>query len=111
MTGAIASRRFRGGRALRDGATVQTIAQALALHKLKGGDPIGFMVDGVPLEASSRYLPWWTKFRAMFLPEEADVLPRCLITGERSRPHGHSAQGFGLMFVGGPHGRGCVPLF
>ncbi len=55
---------------------MQTIAQALALHKLKGGDPIGFMVDGVPLEASSRYLPWWTKFRAMFLPEEADVLPQ-----------------------------------
>ena len=63
-------------RALRDGATVQTIAQALALHKLKGGDPIGFMVDGVPLEASSRYLPWWTKFRAMFLPASSRALSR-----------------------------------
>ena len=87
--------------ALRDGATVQTIEQALALHKLKGGDPIGFMVDGVPLEASSRYLPWWTKFRAMFLPEEADVLPRCLITGERKPAMATVPKVSGLMFVGG----------
>ena len=87
--------------ALRDQNVVQEMSEGLIQHKLKGGDPIGFMVDGAPVEASSRYLPWWTKFRTMFSPEEADVLPRCLITGERKAALATVPKVSGLMFVGG----------
>lgn len=87
--------------ALRDQRVVQEMSEGLIQHKLKGGDPIGFLVDGRPVEASSRYLPWWTKFRTMFSPEEADVLPRCLITGECKAALATVPKVSGLMFVGG----------
>ena len=87
--------------ALRDQSMVQEMREGLIQHKLKGGDPIGFLVDGRPVEASPRYLPWWTKFRTMFSPEEADVLPRCLITGECKAALATVPKVSGLMFVGG----------
>ena len=88
-------------RALRDGATVQAIGQALADHKLKGSDPIGFMVDGTPLEASSQCLSWWTKYRVSFPRQESDIFPRCLITGELRPALSTVPKVSGLAPVGG----------
>ena len=86
---------------LRDENATKVIISELVKHNIRDDDAIGFIVDGVPVESSPRYLSWWSKFRTMFSPEEADVLPRCLITGERKAALATVPKVSGLMFVGG----------
>ena len=86
---------------LRDENATKVIISELVKHNIRDDDAIGFIVDGVPVESSPRYLSWWSKFRTMFSPEEADVLPRCLITGERKAALATGPKVSGLMFVGG----------
>lgn len=87
--------------ALRCSETVQLITNGLTAQKLKTSDPIGFMVDGFPLEKSERYLPWWESFRTMFSSGAADILPRCLITGELQAAMATVPKVSGLFSVGG----------
>ena len=86
---------------LRDENATKVIISELVKHNIRDDEAIGFIVDGVPVESSPRYLSWWSKFRTMFSPEEADVLPRCLITGERKAALATVPKVSGLMFVGG----------
>ena len=86
---------------LRDENATKVIISELVKHNIRDDDASGFIVDGVPVESSPRYLSWWSKFRTMFSPEEADVLPRCLITGERKAALATVPKVSGLMFVGG----------
>lgn len=87
--------------ALRDPDTVQQITDSLATHKLKPADPIGFQVDGCPLEQGDAYLPWWEEFRTMFAAQASDTLPRCLITGELAPALETVPKVSGLIQVGG----------
>jgi len=87
--------------ALRDETVVQDIREALKAHKLKAGDAIGFLVDGMPLERSDRYLEWWEEFRTMFAAAREGELPRCLITGELAPAMATVPKVSGLIGVGG----------
>lgn len=86
---------------LRDPDAVQAISAALASEKCKPTDPIGFAVDGVPLEQSSAYYPWWADFRLRFGAAEKEILPRCLITGDLAPAMETVPKVSGLSVVGG----------
>lgn len=86
---------------LRDPDAVQAISAALASEKCKPTDPIGFAVDGVPLEQSSTYYPWWADFRLRFGAAEKEILPRCLITGDLAPAMETVPKVSGLSGVGG----------
>ena len=86
---------------LRDPDAVQAISAALASEKCKPTDPIGFAVDGVPLEQSSTYYPWWADFRLRFGAAEKEILPRCLITGDLAPAMETVPKVSGLSVVGG----------
>lgn len=87
--------------ALRDPDTVQAMRTALASEKCKPADPIGFVVDGVPLEQSDAYYPWWAEFRRKFGSAEKETLPRCLITGDLAPAMETVPKVSGLIGVGG----------
>lgn len=87
--------------ALRNPDAVRAMVEALTLAKCKPADPIGFSVDGLPLERSEAYRPWWAKFRTRFFAAENDALPRCMITGELSPAMQTVPKVSGLMGVGG----------
>lgn len=87
--------------ALENESTRQSMVQALAEQKLKSVDPVGFMVDGFPMERSQLYLPWWEEFRKQFAPEQKGNLPRCLITGQLSPALATVPKVSGLIDVGG----------
>lgn len=88
-------------RALEHDDTRNFMIQALADEKLKPADPVGFMVDGYPVERSSLYLPWWEQFRGRFAPERSGDLDRCLITGELASALETVPKVSGLIGVGG----------
>lgn len=88
-------------KALCDPDVVQAIRAALASEKCKPADPIGFVVDGVPLEQSDAYYPWWADFRTMFCSTEKETLPRCLITGDLAPAMETVPKVSGLIGVGG----------
>lgn len=88
-------------RALSDETTRTRIADALSENKYKPSDPIGFIVDGTPLEQSARYLDWWGEFRRQFIPSGPEILPRCLITGELAPALATVPKVSGLYNVGG----------
>ncbi len=87
--------------ALRNPDTVRAMIDALTLEKCKPVDPIGFSVDGLPLERSDAYSPWWEKFRKRFAPAESGPLPRCMITGALAPAMQTVPKVSGLMGVGG----------
>ena len=86
---------------LRDPDAVQAICAALASEKCKPADPIGFVVDGMPLEQSSAYDPWWTEYRMRFGSAAKEMLPRCLITGGLAPAMETVPKVSGLIGVGG----------
>lgn len=86
---------------LRTDATREAIGHALAQQKLKASDPIGFQVDGMPLEESKAFLPWWEGYRVRFAPEASGPQPPCLITGEPTSPLSTVPKVSGLFSVGG----------
>lgn len=87
--------------ALTDEATLQQMREAL-LAGHKPNDPIGFEVDGCPMERSEAYLEWWDAFRAQFTPQRAgQALPRCLITGAPAPAMETVPKVTGLISVGG----------
>ena len=86
---------------LRDPDAVQAIRAALASEKCKPADPIGFVVDGVPLEQSTTYYPWWADFRTRFGSAEKEILPRCLVTGDLAPAMETVPKVSGLIGVGG----------
>lgn len=88
-------------KALRSEETLEAMRAGLAEHKLKPSDPVGFQVDGQPVEQSERYLDWWADFRKQFLPAPSGVMPRCLITGELAPALLTVPKVSGLMAVGG----------
>ncbi len=91
--------------ALRDDATRSAIAADLSARKLTGADPIGFKVDGRPVEQNEAYFPWWAEFRHRFAPTNEGPLPRCLITGALEPNLATVPPVSGLLPVGG-HSRG-----
>jgi len=88
-------------RALRDGETVAAMERAMEEQKLKGSDPVSFMVDGLPIEQSEKYLSWWETFRAQFSPAQTGDRPRCLITGQAAPSMDTVPKVSGLLAVGG----------
>lgn len=74
---------------------------SLSQNKLKGTDPIGFVVDGVPAERSQACGIWWSEYRKKFSETPTDELPRCLITGELAPALVTVPKVSGLMSVGG----------
>ena len=86
---------------LRDLDAVQAIRGALTSEKCKPADPIGFAVDGVPLEQSVACCPWWAEYRTKFGSAKKDVLPRCLITGDLAPAMETVPKVSGLIGVGG----------
>lgn len=86
---------------LRDPDAVQAIQAALEAEKCKPADPIGFVVDGLPLEQSDAYFPWWAEFRTRFGSAEKETLPRCLITGDLAPAMETVPKVSGLIRVGG----------
>lgn len=87
--------------ALRDGETVASMERAMEEQKLKGSDPVSFMVDGFPIEQSEKYLSWWETFRAQFSPTQTGDRPRCLITGQAAPSMDTVPKVSGLLAMGG----------
>lgn len=87
--------------ALGDDEVRGQIAAELAGQKIKPSDPIGFTVDGMPLEASEAFLAWWEQYRTIFSPAAAGALTPCLITGEAVTPLATVPKVSGLYAVGG----------
>jgi len=87
--------------ALRDGETVAAMERAMEEQKLKGADPVSFMVDGLPIEQSEKYFSWWENFRAQFSPTQTGDHPRCLITGQAAPAMATVPKVSGLLAVGG----------
>ncbi len=87
-------------RVLEDEAAVQEINEKLDLEKVKPGDPIGFKVDGVPLETLVD--DWWPDFLAQQAEgkKKADR-QRCFITGQIEEPVQTVTKIAGLRPVGG----------
>ena len=87
--------------ALSDDTRRLAMQEELTAHKLKPADPIGFKIDGEPLEESENYLSWWDTFRVRFAPASTAELPRCLITGELEPALATVPKVSGLIGVGG----------
>ncbi|MCD8116164.1 MAG: type I-C CRISPR-associated protein Cas8c/Csd1 [Oscillospiraceae bacterium] len=87
--------------ALRSEEVRGAIIEALGQTKLKGGDPIGFVVDGVPAEKLQGCFTWWKEFRTMFDAASSGDLPRCLVTGELAPALTTVPKVSGLLSVGG----------
>lgn len=87
--------------ALREEATREKIEEELARQKLKPSDPIGFRVDGAPLEESTAFLPWWEHYRLRFAPASSGPQTLCLITGEPATALATVPKVSGLFSVGG----------
>lgn len=91
--------------ALEHERTLEKMRQALGQTKLKPGDVIGFEVDGSRIEQSPAYFDWWEGFRKEQTADKAgrsqSGLPRCLITGEPSKPLTTVPKVGGLRSVGG----------
>lgn len=78
--------------------------QALTAAKIKPADPIGFKVDGMPLEASRLYLDWWGTYRMTVSGKSSEKKgsdPVCLITGETAPALDTVPKVSGLRVVGG----------
>ena len=89
-------------RTLADPSALEHIRKAFEAEKYKPSDPIGLMVDGIPLEQSLNYLDWWAQFRGQFASSaDGQVLPRCLITGELAPALATVPMVTGLNSVGG----------
>lgn len=93
--------------ALEDAETLAQMRKVFAESKYKPGDVIGFKVDGFKVERSEAYLNWWEMFRAEQTAEKSmkgktdGGLPRCLITGEPTKPLQTVPKVGGLRSVGG----------
>ncbi|MCD7755723.1 MAG: type I-C CRISPR-associated protein Cas8c/Csd1 [Firmicutes bacterium] len=87
--------------ALENAQSRAAMQAGLAEEKLKGGDAIGFIVDGAKLEETDAFLPWWAEFRRMFAPAPSGELSRCLISGELTEPLATVPKVSGLLPVGG----------
>lgn len=87
--------------ALRDGETVAAIERTMDEQKLKGSDPVSFLVNGLPIEQSEKYLSWWEKFRAQFSSPQSGDCPRCLISGQAAPAMDTVPKVSGLLTVGG----------
>ncbi len=88
-------------RVLEDESVCAQIAEVLAGHKIKPADPIGFIVDGVPLENSEAFRIWWGGYRSRFASDASEVQTPCLITGEPTSPLATVPKVSGLFSVGG----------
>lgn len=78
--------------------------QALTAGKIKSSDPIGFKVDGMPLEASRLYSDWWGTYRLTISGKSSGKKisdPVCLITGEIAPALDTVPKVSGLRVVGG----------
>lgn len=89
--------------ALENPAQCANMAAALAARKVKLSSPVGFKVDGFPVEASEAYLDWWDAFRGSQGAEDkaGKARMRCIITGELTKPVPTVAKLAGLRSVGG----------
>ncbi|MCD8008095.1 MAG: type I-C CRISPR-associated protein Cas8c/Csd1, partial [Clostridiales bacterium] len=87
--------------ALRDQETREAIIAALGQHKLKGAAPIGFWVDGAPVEQTPGCAAWWSEFRQQFTDAPSGDLPRCLVTGDLAPALATVPKVSGLLSVGG----------
>ena len=87
--------------ALSDADTLTRIRNAF-LERYKPGDPMGFIVDGQPIERSTGYLTWWDRFRSTLSgKKEGGDTPVCLITGKNEPALETVPKISGLMSVGG----------
>lgn len=87
--------------ALRHQETRDAIIAALGQHKLKGAAPIGFWVDGTPVEQTPGCAAWWAEFRKQFVDAPSGDLPRCLVTGDLAPALTTVPKVSGLLSVGG----------
>ncbi|MCD7917003.1 MAG: type I-C CRISPR-associated protein Cas8c/Csd1 [Clostridiales bacterium] len=87
--------------ALRDQETCDAIIAALGQHKLKGAAPIGFWVDGTPVEQTPGCAAWWSEFRQRFTDVPSSDLPRCFVTGDLAPALTTVPKVSGLLSVGG----------
>lgn len=83
---------------------MENIKAILETKKIKNGDIISIMVDGKPLESTTKYLPWWESFRNSFKTGISDE-KRCFITGNITSPMKTIPPISGLYSVGG-HSKG-----
>ncbi len=86
---------------LRSEKAKDEIIAALKKSKLKGGDAVGFMVDGIPAEKYSGVTAWWSEFRKLFASAPSGEFPRCFITGELAPSIETVPKVSGLRNVGG----------
>lgn len=88
--------------ALSDDTTRAQIAARLC-ENYKPDDSIGFIVDGLPAEASTDWLDWWDTFRKTLSDGRKDdvVGPVCLITGQNAPALKTVSTVGGLKEVGG----------
>jgi len=79
------------------------IVEALFTSKVKPGDIIGFSVDGLRLENSVNYLPWWREFRNAVTSSATSAKKEvcCFITGDPTEPLSTTGKISGLRQVGG----------
>lgn len=91
--------------------TVNAINAALAGHKIKPGDAIGYKVDGGPLEGLNSWQDWWCEYAAAQKGDAAGpaIRERCLVTGELAVPAATVPKVPGLRAVGG-HSSGDAVL-
>ncbi len=88
--------------ALSNPSTLNSIRTAFEAEKYKPSDPVGLMIDGIPLEQSPNYLGWWSQFRLQFNSgSDGQARSRCLITGELAPPLATVPKVTGLYSVGG----------
>lgn len=88
-------------KALESSETCDSIRKALDREKIKEGDRISFMIDGVYITDSDKLRPWWDEYRKQF--EYGDHLNNtlCLITGRPTSPMTTAPSVKGLKPVGG----------
>lgn len=91
--------------------TVEAINAALAEHKIKPGELIGYKVDGDALEGLESWQDWWCEYAAAQKGGAAGRAgrERCLITGELVVPAATVPKVPGLRAVGG-HSSGDAVL-
>ncbi|MCD8146419.1 MAG: type I-C CRISPR-associated protein Cas8c/Csd1 [Clostridiales bacterium] len=87
--------------ALRNQETRDAIIAALGQSKLKGAAPIGFWVDGTPVEQTPGCAAWWSEFRQRFTNAPSGDLPRCFVTGDLAPALTTVPKVSGLLSVGG----------
>lgn len=89
--------------ALEDPIRCADMAAALAERKVKLSTPVGFKVDGFPIEASDAYLDWWNAFRSSLGGEgkSGKRRMRCIVTGQLTEPVSTVPKLSGLISVGG----------